>query len=82
MQRLPLDTVYLRQMLLDLLRTPSPSGRTDAAMQVIGDHLDKLGVPVRVTRRGVLVATLEGITHDVSRADGKLCAAGAEPDAR
>jgi peptidase M42 family hydrolase len=67
-QPLPLDTVYLRQMLLDLLRTPSPSGRTDAAMQVIGDHLDKLGVPVRVTRRGVLVATLDGVKHDVSRA--------------
>lgn len=53
-----IDDEYLRTTLLDLLRTPSPSGRTDAVMQVIGDYLTKLGVPIQVTRRGVLRATL------------------------
>lgn len=53
-----IDEDYLRSTLLDLLRTPSPSGRTDAVMQVIGDYLTELGVPIQVTRRGVLRATL------------------------
>jgi len=53
-----IDDEYLRGTLLHLLRTPSPSGRTDAVMQVIGDYLTGLGVPIEVTRRGVLRATL------------------------
>lgn len=65
---LPIDDEYLRDVLLELLRTPSPSGRTDAVMQIIGDHLQELGVPIRLTRRGVLRATLPGATSDSSRA--------------
>ncbi|WP_026876970.1 osmoprotectant NAGGN system M42 family peptidase [Jiangella gansuensis] len=65
---LPIDDEYLRDVLLELLRTPSPSGRTDAVMQIIGDHLQELGVPIRLTRRGVLRATLAGVTSDSSRA--------------
>lgn len=47
-------------MLLELLRTPSPSGRTDAAMQYIGDRIAELGVQFDMTRRGMLRATLPG----------------------
>ncbi len=68
MKRLDIDEQYLQEMLLELLRTPSPSGRTDAVMQIIGDHLDSLGLPVRVTRRGVLRASLMGQRIDISRA--------------
>lgn len=68
MTRLSIDEEYLAEVLLELLRTPSPSGRTDAVMQVVGDWLDKLGVPVRLTRRGVLRATLRGDVDDTSRA--------------
>ena len=68
MKRLDIDEEYLQEILLELLRTPSPSGRTDAVMQIIGDHLDALGLPVSVTRRGVLRATLAGRRSDTSRA--------------
>ena len=68
MKRLDIDEEYLQEILLELLRTPSPSGRTDAVMQIIGDHLDALGLPVSVTRRGVIRATLAGRRHDSSRA--------------
>ncbi|MGH9262727.1 MAG: osmoprotectant NAGGN system M42 family peptidase, partial [Acidimicrobiales bacterium] len=68
MKPLPIDEDYLREVLLELLRTPSPSGRTDAVMQIIGDHLAALKVPMRVTRRGVLRATLDGEVDGSSRA--------------
>jgi peptidase M42 family hydrolase len=68
MKLLPIDEDYLREVLLELLRTPSPSGRTDAVMQIIGDHLAALKVPMRVTRRGVLRATLDGEVEGSSRA--------------
>lgn len=68
MKRLPIDEEYLHDALLELLRTPSPSGRTDAVMQIIGDRLAALGLPVRLTRRGVLRATLAGDRQDTSRA--------------
>jgi peptidase M42 family hydrolase len=64
----PIDEDYLRDVLLEMLRTPSPSGRTDAVMQLIGDHLAKLGAQISVTRRGVLRATLRGERSDVSKA--------------
>lgn len=68
MPTLPIDADYLRETLLELLRTPSPSGRTDAVMQLIGEHLARLGVPMSVTRRGVLRATLAGARPGGSRA--------------
>lgn len=68
MDRLEIDEDYLRDVLFELLRTPSPSGRTDAVMQIIGDRLTELGIPMRLTRRGLLRATLAGETDDTSRA--------------
>jgi peptidase M42 family hydrolase len=65
---LTVDTDYLLDVLFELLRTPSPSGRTDAVMQLIGDRLNDLGVEFTVTRRGVLVATLPGEREKGSRA--------------
>ncbi|MDG4830858.1 osmoprotectant NAGGN system M42 family peptidase [Solwaraspora sp. WMMD1047] len=57
---LKLDLEYLRQVLLELLDIPSPSGRTDHVMQYVGERLDALGIPFTVTRRGALSASLPG----------------------
>ena len=50
------DRGWMVDTLLALLQTPSPSGRTDAVMQLIGGILDDLGVPFTLTRRGALAA--------------------------
>ncbi len=55
---LPIDVGYLRETMLELLRIPSPSGRTDAVMQVIGDRITALGLPFDLTRRGMLRVTV------------------------
>jgi peptidase M42 family hydrolase len=67
-KRLPIDDKYLTAILLELLRTPSPSGRTDAVMQIIGERIEALGVSIEMTRRGVLRVTVGGDRHDASRA--------------
>jgi peptidase M42 family hydrolase len=65
---LQIDSDFLVDTLLELLRTPSPSGRTDAVMQIIGERIDGLGVPIELTRRGVLRATIPGQRTNVGRA--------------
>jgi peptidase M42 family hydrolase len=59
---LPIDMDYVQDVMIHLLRTPSPSGRTDAVMQYIGDEIRRLGMPVQLTRRGVLQAELSGVS--------------------
>ncbi|OMC52825.1 peptidase M42 [Mycobacterium sp. IS-836] len=54
--------------LLALLQTPSPAGRTDAVMQLIGDTFDHFGVPFSLTRRGALTAELAGESSTIDRA--------------
>lgn len=49
-----IDRDLLSEVLVDLLRTPSPSGRTDHAVQLVGDRLTDLGLDTVVTRRGAL----------------------------
>ncbi|MFB9376217.1 osmoprotectant NAGGN system M42 family peptidase [Kineococcus gynurae] len=65
---LDIDVDFLRTTLMDLLRIPSPSGRTDAVMQHVGDRLNELGYSFDITRRGILRATLPGRTAGVRRA--------------
>nr|WP_205707094.1 osmoprotectant NAGGN system M42 family peptidase [Kineococcus vitellinus] len=65
---MPVDVEYLTSTLMELLRIPSPSGRTDAVMQAVGTHIDALGLPFDLTRRGILRATLRGRTDVVRRA--------------
>jgi peptidase M42 family hydrolase len=59
-QRLPIDMDYVQDVLLTLLRTPSPTGRTDEVVQYVGELVMDLGMDLTVTRRGVLNATLAG----------------------
>jgi peptidase M42 family hydrolase len=55
-----IDVPWMLDLLLRLLRTPSPSGRTDAVMQLLGDALADLPVELTVTRRGSLLAKFSG----------------------
>jgi peptidase M42 family hydrolase len=65
---LDLDLDWMQQVLLELLRIPSPSGRTDVIMQHVGERLEEIGLPFEVTRRGVMVGTLEGNGGGLDRA--------------
>ncbi|OMB96638.1 peptidase M42 [Mycobacterium colombiense] len=62
------DRTWMIDTLLALLQTPSPAGRTDAVMQVIGDIFDHFGVPFTLTRRGALTAELPGESPTIDRA--------------
>jgi peptidase M42 family hydrolase len=55
-----IDMDWTLDLLLRLLRTPSPSGRTDAVVQLLGDELAELPVDLELTRRGSLLARLPG----------------------
>jgi peptidase M42 family hydrolase len=63
-RRLPIDMDYVRRVLLELLAIPSPSGRTDHVMQVVGGELRSLGIDFEVTRRGALLAEIPGTATD------------------
>lgn len=65
---LPVDMHYVRDILVRLLRTPSPAGRTDEVMHMIGQELATMGVPFQLTRRGALIANLTGEQDSPDRA--------------
>src|ERR1700726_2981102 len=62
------DRGWMIDTLLALLQTPSPSGRTDAVMQLIGDIFNDFAVPFSLTRRGALIAELPGKSASTDRA--------------
>ena len=68
MKQLPIDQTYTQDILFRLLATPSPSGYTDRAVHLIADELDKLGIPVELTRRGAVRATVKGESSSPDRA--------------
>jgi len=55
-----IDQDYILDILLKLLRTHSPSGFTDAAVNLVSHELEMMGVPYELTRRGAIRATLKG----------------------
>jgi putative aminopeptidase FrvX len=63
-----ISTSYLERTLVDLLNTPSPTGDTDYAIAFVQTELDVLGVPYARTRKGALVASLEGHEATAPRA--------------
>jgi peptidase M42 family hydrolase len=65
---LHLDLEWMKTVLLELLRIPSPSGRTDVIMQHVGERLEEIGLPFEVTRRGVMVGSLDGEAGSLDRA--------------
>lgn len=68
--KLAIDTAWMKDVLLELLRIPSPSGRTDVVMQHIGDRLKGMGLSFELTRRGALIVTLDATdSGDIAAAD-------------
>ncbi len=57
--KLSIDTEWMCEVMLELLRIPSPSGRTDVLMQHVGERLQEVGLNFELTRRGALIATLD-----------------------
>lgn len=58
MQKLPIDTTFLKTTLLELLHIPSPAGLTDEIVHYTGAKLDAIGVAYELTRRGTIRAVL------------------------
>ena len=54
------DLAFTLDFLLRLLRTPSPTGFTDAAVRLIERELDALGVQPRRTKKGALTWEVAG----------------------
>lgn len=65
----PIDTYFLQEFLARLLNTPSPTGFTDSAMALVEQTLAAFP-PVQFsrTKKGGLLATLEGKNNDQPRA--------------
>lgn len=59
---------YLRDVLLELLSIPSPSGYTDGIVRFVTGELEKSGAEVELTRRGAIRATLKGRRPSPDRA--------------
>lgn len=68
MNVLPIDEQYVLEFLINLLRTPSPTGYTDRAVHYVCDQLDALGISYELTRRGAIRAELPGQQKSPDRA--------------
>lgn len=68
MPRLDADPTYIQSVLLRLINTPSPSGRTDAVVHVVCQELEALGISFEITRRGAIRANIPGVRYSPDRA--------------
>lgn len=68
MARFEIDTDYLVRFLIDLLNTPSPTGDTEWAVSFVEQELQSMNVLTDRTRKGALIATIEGLRDDSPRA--------------
>ena len=62
------DMQYLQKVLLEMLAIPCPTGFTDGIVRYVAEHLDEMGVPYELTRRGTIRATLKGQQSSPDRA--------------
>ena len=62
------DLNYLQKVLLEMLAIPSPTGFTDTIVRYVAEHLEELGIPFELTRRGTIRATLKGKQNSPDRA--------------
>ena len=65
-RRVPIDMDYVQRVMLRLLEIPSPSGRTDHVMQLIGGELRELGIEFEMTRRGALLGEITSTRADAA----------------
>lgn len=68
MARFEISDDYLKRFLVDLLETPSPTGDTEYAISFIEGELMNLGIPTSRTRKGALLAHLEGLRDNAPKA--------------
>src|SRR6056297_4100919 len=68
MTPLSIDLDYLQEVLMELLRIPSPAGFTDEAVRCTLRRLEELGIPTEITRRGAIRADLKGAQGSPDRA--------------
>lgn len=68
MPRFEISTDYLKRFLVDLLNTPSPTGDTEYAVALVQSELDSLGVATELTKKGALLAHLDGLRSERPRA--------------
>lgn len=63
-----IDLDYLRDILEELLRCPSPTGYTDEIAHRVCKEMDRMGVPYQLTRRGAIRARIKGEASKPARA--------------
>lgn len=63
-----IDTAYAQTFLLNLLNTPSPTGNTETAIELVETAFKQLGLSTRRTAKGALVATFPGKATQPARA--------------
>jgi len=66
--RFEISTEYLTKTLVDLLNTPSPTGDTEYAVSFVQGELESMGVRTTRTKKGALLAHLDGMRSDQPRA--------------
>src|SRR3989304_10485925 len=64
---LPIDRDYLISILEELWKIPSPTGRADPAIDRVAAEFTTMGIDVRQTAKGGLVATLQGLGDETPR---------------
>jgi putative aminopeptidase FrvX len=67
MPRFEVSTDYLAKFLEDLVNTPSPTGDTAWAVGLVEAELQALGIESRRTRKGALVAQMDGLRQEAPR---------------
>jgi putative aminopeptidase FrvX len=65
---IPIDVDYLIDLLVRLLRTPSPTGNTGAAIALVESAFGQIGLHTQRTNKGALLATLAGRSSERPRA--------------
>ncbi len=68
MAQFEISTDYLKQVLEDLINTPSPTGDTDWAVRFVQNELETMEVKSHQTVKGALVAHFDGLKDSTPRA--------------
>ena len=68
---------YTLEFMKKLLLTPSPTGYTDEAIELVNGEFDKLGIENHLTYKRALVATIPGESDDAITYSGHVDTLGA-----
>lgn len=68
MAHVGVDKKFLMDFLVDLLRVPSPTGDTGAAIDLCAKSLNGWPLEIKQTEKGALTATWQGVAQDRPRA--------------